>query len=222
MDYFGEIACNIFHYPSVSAIKDYPKFEFKNFGLRFTYSLNQESEIETGLILSNKDFYSPQGWLCNIMPMIYFYPKLYFMDIPIIYKYKIFDMGILNLNLIGGIIASIPLFEYVNSSYEFPLYHVAYTDPQFRVLTKNLDFYPLCMNVNIGFRFTGNNTKKFKFEFGPVFQSAIMPFSKKIEGNTVDLGINNNPTTVLNPDKGFAPYFIGFDLIFSFNFYKKN
>lgn len=221
-DYFGEITYYGYNYRSASAIKDHPIFEYMNFGLRFSYSLNKDSEIETGLILSNKDYYSPQGMINDEMPVIYFNPGLYFIDIPITYKYKILDIGTHNLKLTGGLIAGIPLYEHVNGNHELELYNIASTGADDFVITKNFDFYPLCMSVNIGLRFSTNDNKRFNFDFGPVFQSAIMPFSRKPEGNTIDLTGSGHTITVLNPDKGFAPYFIGFDLIFKMNFSKKS
>lgn len=220
MDYLGEIVYFGYNYRSASAIKDHQKFDFINFGVRLSYTLNEKSDIETGIILSNKDYYSPQGLIGDEMPMIYFQPKLYFFDIPIIYSYCLLSKEY-DIKFLGGIIASIPLFEYVNSNYELPLYNVTYTSMQSIVLTKNMDFYPLCINANISFRFTKNNNKKIKFEYGPVFQSGIMPFSKKLSGNEIDIYGNGNMITILNPEKGFTPFFIGFDLILSYNFYGK-
>ncbi len=124
-----------------TTVKDKPILEHINFGIRISNVLNKKAEIETGIILSNKDYNSPRGWIHDIMLWGYSKPKIFFIEVPLIYKHNISKIGNYNLNLTGGIIASIPIYEYID--YPVILYHYA-TDGQDYVITQNLDFYPLC------------------------------------------------------------------------------
>jgi hypothetical protein len=214
--YFGGVVPTGYNYRSMTSVKDRPLFELMNFGIRISNVLNEKAEIETGIIFSNKDYYAPQGWINDEMPYLYFRPRSYFIEVPLIYKHNISRIGNYNLNLIGGIIASIPIYKYIDYSPE--LYLFASYDNE-NALTRNLDYYPFCMNINLGVRFLRNKINNIQFEFGPIFQSAIMPFSRKIEGNTIDVRGYNGDFVVINPEKGYMPYFIGFDLILRFNFF---
>ena len=72
------------------------------------------------------------------------------------------------------------------------------------------------MNFNLGLRLL--KIKSIIFNLSLVcFQSAIMPFSRKIGGNIIKVG--NHELIVSNPEKGYMPCFIGFDLILRFNFF---
>lgn len=213
--YFGGQVPTGYSYQSKKSVRDLPIFEFMNFGIRISAVLNEKNEIETGVILSNKDYYSPQGLIHDEMPFARFKPRAYFIDVPLIYKHNISIIGNYNLNLIGGVIGSVPLYKHIDFPGELYLYA---TDGNEFALTQNLDFYPLCMNFNLGLRLLKNKINNIQFEFGPVFQSAIMPFSRKIEGNIIKVR-GNHELIVSNPEKGYMPCFIGFDLILRFNFF---
>jgi hypothetical protein len=200
----------------METVKDRPVWEYVNFGVRISSTVNDKTEIETGIILSKKDYYSPQGWIHDEMPGGYIRPMSLFIEVPLIYKHNISKIGNYNINLIGGIISSIPLYKYLDYPAELYLYASDFNE---YVLTRNLDYYPICMNINLGVRFLRNKINNIQFEFGPVFQSAIMPFSRKIEGNTIDVRGFYEDIVVSNPEKGYMPYFIGFDLILRFNFF---
>lgn len=196
-------------------LKDRPILEMVNFGIRISKVFENGNEIETGLTLSNKDYSHRRGSVIDIMPYLYSKPKIYFIELPITYKHKLRELGNYNMSIMGGIIASFPLYEEIE--YSSDLYHYA-SSFQSIEMTQNLDFYPVCMNINLGIRFLRNVNRNIQFEFGPVFQSAIMPFSKKVEGNTIRVD-KNRDIKIVNPDKGYSPYFIGVDLILRFNFF---
>lgn len=144
--YFGGQVPTGYSYQSKKSVRDLPIFEFMNFGIRISAVLNEKNEIETGVILSNKDYYSPQGLIHDEMPFARFKPRAYFIDVPLIYKHNISKIGNYNLNLIGGVIGSVPLYKHIDFPGELYLYA---TDGNEFALTQNLDFYPLCMNFNL-------------------------------------------------------------------------
>ncbi len=207
--------------PSGAAIRDKPLLELTNFGLRIRYSINKDSEIETGLIYSIKDYKTPL-YNGGIEPEWRASGLTPFFDIPLLYKRNLLDIQSSKLKLTCGIVTSIPFFDWSKVLWGIFLYEYVSNGNGTVVITKNNDAYPICMNVSVGLKLSTNDNKRLFFELGPVFQSAIMPFSKKLDGNRIILDDDNHYLLVSNPDKGFAPYFIGFDFILHFNSYKKN